>query len=124
MFGSAILEVAAGLVLVFLLVSLVCSEIGNKMCEWLYWRARDLEVGIRDSIFQGNQELLAALYYSPLISSLAPQDSRLVRLLSWLPPSGQLHTGQKPIHIPPRTFALALFDAFVPGANRARPWMS
>lgn len=98
MFGSTVLEVAIGLVFIFLLVSLICSQVGDRISEWLGWRANHLEAGIRDLLLNGQPELVQKLYGSPLIQALAP-------------------AGQKPIRIPAQTFVLAVFDAFVPGAS-------
>jgi hypothetical protein len=100
MFGSTVLEVAIGMVFLFLSISLVSAGIGSKIAEWLSWRAKDLEANIRDLLLNGNQTLLDQLYKNELIKSLAP-------------------VGTKPIAIPARTFALALFDVFVPnGTNQ------
>ena len=100
MFGSTVLEVAIGVVFLYLSVSLVCAGIGSKIAEWLSWRSQDLEANIRDLLLNGDQKLLDQLYNNELIKSLAPAD-------------------KKPIAIPARTFALALFDVFVPnGSNQ------
>jgi hypothetical protein len=58
MFGSTVLEVAVGLVLVYLLVSLICSQVSDKISEALNWRARDLEAGIRDILLGDKQDTL------------------------------------------------------------------
>ena len=100
MFGSTVLEVAIGMVFVFLSISLICSGIGSKIAEWLSWRAQHLERNIRDLLLNGDPALLNQLYHSELIKSLAPP-------------------GLKPIDIPARTFVLAVFDVFVPnGSNQ------
>ncbi len=119
MFGSAVLEVAIGIIFIFMLVSVVCSAIGNKISEYFKWRARDLEIGIRDYILQGNPGLLATLYRNPLIASLAPKDPPLTKALENTPLRRFIHPGEKPINIPPQTFVLGLFDALVPGSSGA-----
>jgi hypothetical protein len=98
MFGSTVLEVAIGMAFVFLSVSLICSGVGSKISEWLGSRAKHLENNIRDLLMNGDPALVDRIYGSELIKSLAPP-------------------GQKPINIPAKTFALAVFDVFVPGAS-------
>ncbi|MBI4786202.1 MAG: hypothetical protein HY782_04045 [Chloroflexi bacterium] len=138
MFGSAVLEVAIGIVFVFLLVSLICSQIGNKISEALKWRADELEKGIRDLVFHGDVTKLGLLYQNPLIEALVPtvpEPSALRQWLGALPilkqlgglfSSVQVALKQrlgvdlregKPISIPSRTFVLALFNTFVPGSS-------
>jgi len=98
MFGSTVLEVAIGMAFVFLSVSLICSGVGSKISDWLGSRAKHLENGIRDLLMNGDPALVDKIYGSELIKSLAPP-------------------GQKPIDIPAKTFVLAVFDVFVPGAS-------
>jgi hypothetical protein len=98
MFGSTVLEVAIGMVFLFLTVSLVCSGIGTQIAEWLNWRSKHLETNIRALLLNGDRTLLNQLYNNELIKSLA------------LP-------GVKPLSIPARTFVLAVFDVFVPNGS-------
>ena len=138
MFGSAVLEVAIGLIFVFLLVSLICSQIGNKISEALKWRAGELEKGLRDLIFNGDVTKLRVFYENPLIQALVPtvpEPSALRQWLAAVPVLKQLGDiirviqdslkarlgvdlrEGKPINIPSRTFVLALFNTFVPGSS-------
>ncbi len=48
MFGSDVLDVAIGVTLLFLFVSLICSAIQEAIEAVLKWRAMDLERGIRE----------------------------------------------------------------------------
>ena len=48
MFGSEILDVAIGVIFVFLLVSLIASAIREGLEGWLKTRATHLEAGIRE----------------------------------------------------------------------------
>ena len=92
MFGSVILDIGLGMILIYLLMSLVCSSI-NEVIAWLLeWRSSTLRMGI--------QQLLE----DPAIPGLAEKVYRhpLVRTLS--PP------GKRPSYIPSRAFALALVD--------------
>ena len=98
MFGSTVLEIAIGLVFVYLVLSLVVTAASEVIASWLRWRATNL--------FQGIQELLRdsehggafakKLYAHPLINALS------------LGKDGQ------PSYIPSRTFALALLDLVAP----------
>jgi hypothetical protein len=98
MFGSTVLEVAIGMVFLFLSVSLICSGIGSKIAEWLSWRSQHLEASIRALLLNGDPTLVNQLYHNELIKSLAP-------------------AGMKPISIPARTFVLAVFDVFEPNGS-------
>ncbi len=117
---SPVLEVAIGIVFVFLLVSLICSQIGNVISGILRWRSKELEDGIRNFILNGDQALTTKLYNHPLIQTIAPKDAFATRLARRVPVVKEwVHPGEQPPWIPSRTFVLALFDTFVPGANGA-----
>lgn len=98
MFGSTVLDVAIGLIYVFLMVSLVCTAISSKVIEWLNWRADFLETKIRELLMNGDQNLVNQVYDTTWVKALTPN-------------------GKKPITIPTKTFALAVYDAFVPNAS-------
>ena len=121
MFGSTVLEVAIGMVFVFLLTSLVCSGISDRISEALNWRASDLEKGIRDLLLGRDQELLFKLYNNPLVQSLATIKIEKVGSASAQEAvalgnakQGEPAPARYPTSIPARTFVLALFDALVP----------
>ncbi len=132
MFGSTVLEVAIGMVFVFLLVSLVCSGISDRISEMLNWRATDLENGIRDLLLGKDQKLLNQLYNSQLIQSLSTIKAEKLGKVSGQSLAAKTNVDPSqpvpsqpaedpartpnffPTNIPARTFVLALFDAFVP----------
>jgi hypothetical protein len=104
MFGSAILDVATGIIFLFLMLSLICSALVELAEAYLKFRARDLEKGLKelldDSAATG---LVKDLYSHPLVNALfqgkyPPNDRKLL-----------------PTYIPARTFALALMDIVKPG---------
>ncbi len=97
MFGSTIIDVAIGLIFVFFLLSVIASHINELISGFMQWRSQDLEKGIRQLL--GDPELADKVWNHALVRGL----------------SG--HSDKKPTHIPPNTFALALFDAVVPGGN-------
>ena len=67
MFGSVVLDVAIGLSLLFLFVSLICSAIREAIEAVLNTRASDLERGIRERLDDpGGQGAARALYSHPM----------------------------------------------------------
>jgi hypothetical protein len=101
MFGSAILDVAIGLVFVFLLLSLICSAANELVETILKKRARNLEKGIKELIT--DDAFVAKLYNHGLINGLF---------------RGNYETASKgfgpfnklPSYIPAQNFALAVMD--------------
>jgi hypothetical protein len=92
MFGSVILDIAIGLIFVYLLLSLVCSAAKELLESLMRHRASDLERGIQDLL---GPALAAGLYNHGLIKGLSK-------------------AGELPSYIPAQTFALALLDGLVP----------
>jgi hypothetical protein len=86
MFGSTILEVAIGVLFVYLLLSLLCSALGELIESFVRFRARDLKKGIKNLLHR--QDLAKDFFNHPLIKPL----------------------GENPSYIPARTFSLALWN--------------
>ena len=86
LFGSTLLEVAIGVIFVYLLVSLLCSALNELIEAWLKYRARYLEEGIRRLL--SDPGLADTLFKHPLVKPL----------------------GERPSYIPARTFSLALWN--------------
>ena len=103
MFGSDILDVAIGLILVYLLLSLVASGIAEGIESFLKWRAVNLERGIR-AIFDDPQGkgLATVFYQHPLIYSLYQK--------KYVPLEKRLLGRNLPTYIPARNFAVAVLD--------------
>jgi hypothetical protein len=102
MFGSAALDVAIGLIFIFLLLSLIASAVSEILEGILKHRASDLERGIRELLNdrKGDDKAskwVTALYNHPLIDGLFRGDF------------GKPNA-KPPSYIPARTFALALMD--------------
>lgn len=98
MFGSSVLDVGIGLILVYLIVSLVCTAANETLASLFHWRAENLRAGIRnllDGSTAPGGEWARRLYEHPLIQGL-------------------YEPGQAPSYIPSRTFALALTDLLLP----------
>ena len=115
MFGSQILEVAMGMIFIFLLVSVVCSAVREGIEALLKTRAAYLENGIRKLLHDTPATGLAkSIYGHPLIEGLFPgkfsSDSTSNR--SFLARGGDL-----PSYIPSKNFAVALMDLAARGQN-------
>jgi hypothetical protein len=89
MFGSAILEVAIGMVFVYLLLSLICSALNEFIEARVKNRAKGLEKGITNLL--GDPALIAKFYEHPLIQALYSR-------------------GDRPSYIPAGTFSLTLWN--------------
>ena len=73
MFGSLILEVAMGVIFIFLLVSVICSAIREGIEAILKTRAAYLENGIRKLLHDDSATGLSKSFYGhPLIQGLFP----------------------------------------------------
>jgi hypothetical protein len=141
MFGSAILDVAIGMAVVYLLLSLIASVIQEGIAAVLQSRAANLLQGVH-SLFSGDtapngMRLLEALYDHGLVRGLyrdPREDSGIERLRSFdkirmalqnmlglAPPTkgmGKISNRMLlPAYIPSRTFALALIDILDPAAT-------
>jgi hypothetical protein len=106
MFGSMVLEVAIGLVFVYLLLSLVVTAITELISGWRKWRAQNLWAGVRNLLDSGEaEEWVTKLYDHPLIQGLSPSTK----------------SGKKgPSYIPSRTFAVALLETLKDGEPAGR----
>jgi hypothetical protein len=101
MFNSSILDVAIGMVFIYVLISLLCSAIKEMISQVLKLRAKNLEAGLVNLLQSGEGNQLAAKIYShPLINGLSKP-------------------GMKPSYIPPKNFTLALMD--VMSGNTGKP---
>ena len=99
MLGSSIIDIAIGLIFIYLLLSLICSA-GNEIIErWSKKRSKDLERGVQEMLRDPN--LVESLYKHPLIYSLFSKPYQ---------PGGS----NLPSYIPSRNFALALMDIVAP----------
>jgi hypothetical protein len=110
MFGSWVLEVAIGLIFVFLLFSTICAALREGIEAWTKTRAAYLERGLRELLHDKAGDGLAKEFYEhPLIYSLYAAgkyvpgtDGARVRAC----PSG----GELPSYIPSKNFAAAMID--------------
>ena len=117
MFNSTILDVAIGLVFIYLLLSLLCSAANEIVELMLKKRAIDLERGIRELLDPnsktGQAESVKAFYNHPLVNSLFGGKYENSRIQNFF--ARKLLRTSLPSYIPSRTFALALMDLILPG---------
>ena len=75
MFGSETLDIAIGIIFIFILVSIICSAIREGIEAWLKTRAAYLEYGIRELLHdKAGVGLAKSFYQHPLIHSLFLSD--------------------------------------------------
>jgi hypothetical protein len=114
MLGSTILEVFIGLILVFLLVSVICTSVREGIESFRRTRAAYLERGIRELLDDRNGDKLAkAIYEHPVISGLysGKYESGSKEISPGLMEAGN----ELPSYIPSGNFAVALMDLIARG---------
>ncbi len=105
MFNSNVLDVAVGLVFIFLLLSLICSAANEIIESFLKQRAANLEKGIQELVGQGKDSpFVTELYNHGLINSL--YRGKYEATSSWM----FWKRSKLPSYIPARNFALAVLD--------------
>ena len=120
MFDFAALDVALGLIFVYLVLSLVCSAINETVSSVLAWRADTLREGIENML--GSEKARKELYGHPLVAGLIRQKgsrigrSRLkkIPLVKKLPTFGD---ERYPSYLPARVVVTALLHP----ADGSRP---
>jgi len=129
MFNSTILDVAIGMIFVYLLLSLLCSAANEILELWLKKRATDLERGIRELLIPNSpsgtiNDLVHKLYDHALINGLFKgtySDSGIVAQ-NWIARLWRYIKGTRlPAYIPSPNFALGLMDLILPGTAPAAP---
>jgi hypothetical protein len=114
MFGSQVLEVTIGLVLLYLLLSLICSSIREGIEGWQKTRAVDLERGIRGLLQDRKGRGLAqALYNHPLVYGLFNGEYEPDKIKKGRMPA----RSNLPSYIPSKNFAMALLDIVAHGSS-------
>jgi len=109
MAGSEVIDVAIGLILMFLLLSLVCSSMKEALETVLRYRSRDLERGLREMFGEPqSRDLVAKFYEHPLINGLFQGDYDPKK------------TSNLPAYIPTETFSLAVIDLLWPHSLRTQ----
>ena len=116
MFNTSILDVAMGMVFIYLLLSLLCTATNELIELMLKKRATDLERGIRELLQPGSESgtagVVEKIYSHPLVNGLyggTYAKSGIAGALRYVKRT------QLPSYIPARNFALALMDIVMPG---------
>lgn len=111
-----VLDVAIGLVVVYLLLSLICSSINEGIESLLKNRACQLERGIREILSDPDGTRFAHLVYNhPLISALFQGKYDPAKLKKrWWNPVLAYRQKNLPSYIPATNFALAVLDIILP----------
>ncbi|MFC5864898.1 hypothetical protein ACFPT7_21500 [Acidicapsa dinghuensis] len=110
MFNSNILDVAIGLVFLFLMLSLICSA-ANEILE-IAWkqRSKQLERGIKELLGDNDNALVSAIYSHGLINGLFRGTYQTAS-----------RNGTLPSYIPAKNFAMALIDLMRTGTVELSP---
>lgn len=103
MFGSQVLEVMIGLLLIYLALSVVCSGIKEVLASLFALRSKTLEVAIRKMLQDINGNVAQKILQHPLIAGTVPPGKAT------------------PSYISSRNFALALLDIIDPVKDGTEP---
>lgn len=106
MFGLEVLDIALGLILIYLILSLICTSANELIAQMLQKRARTLLVGIYN--------LLEGTHRSKVDLKALGED-RLIRKFYDHPLVKALYEdGKKPSYVSARTFSVTLLDLVAP----------
>lgn len=103
MFGSQVLEVMIGLLLIYLALSVACSGIKEVIASVFALRSKTLEAAIRNMLQDADSQVAQKIFEHPLIAGTAAPGKKM------------------PSYISSRNFALALFDIIAPASDTTQP---
>jgi hypothetical protein len=120
MFGSSILEVAIGLIFIYLLLSLICSAVNEIIESKLKNRATDLERGIRELFNNVKGDGIVERFYDhSLIRGLYSGTYKVkAEALGNL---DYVRSTNLPSYIPAGNFAFAVMDILLHGKDDSAP---
>ncbi|MGA8596755.1 MAG: hypothetical protein WB676_18755 [Bryobacteraceae bacterium] len=117
--GFTLVDVAIGLIIVYVVLSLLCSSVNEGIETFVKNRSRQLERGIRELFNDPDgTEITQLLYNHPLISGLFhgeydPKHLKLGRIVG-----GKFYGKRNlPSYIPSANFALAVLDIVLPASG-------
>jgi hypothetical protein len=113
-----LLDIAIGLIFIYLLLSLICSSLSEGLESFLRNRAIDLEAGVRNLLGDRPGSWWAS--FLPWVNSI--RDESITRELYTHPLIRNLFRSEVklPTYIPSRNFALALMDMTIKDGNLLR----
>jgi len=77
MSGMVIIDVALGMVFIYLLLALLCSALQEVISQILKWRSENLKLGIEALLADDDAAFLAQQFHQhPLIKCLAKKENR------------------------------------------------
>jgi len=76
MFGSQVLEVMIGLLLIFLALSVACSGVKEVLAALFGLRARTLEKAVRSMLHDANGVVTRQIFDHPVIAATAPEGKK------------------------------------------------
>ncbi|MEW6291660.1 MAG: hypothetical protein AB1545_17655 [Thermodesulfobacteriota bacterium] len=105
MTGLQALDIAIGVIFIYLVLSLACTAANEMISGFLDWRAKNLETGIKNLLTDTKQPGLEQNFYNhPMIRSLCRHKT----------------DGGQPSYIPPRTFSLVLLDLIAADEGKSK----
>ncbi|MEH2195618.1 MAG: hypothetical protein V7K98_23665 [Nostoc sp.] len=119
-----VVDIAVGLVFIYLILSLLASEIQELLATLLQWRAKHLRTSIELLLSGGSEsdrsdiinaiDLVQKLYNDPLINTLNHQAKgkleKHLREITKNPDKRVLYKQSGPSYLPSETFAITLLD--------------
>jgi hypothetical protein len=123
-----VLDIAIGLIFIYLILSLLASELQELLATLFQWRAKHLKESIEVFLAGGNataeeekvRELVSKLYGDPLLKNINQESKSIVargarRITRWFIPSnrkGAFGANQStgPSYISPETFSTSLLE--------------
>lgn len=115
MLSLEMLDVAIGMIFIYLLISLICTAINELAEAKLKLRAVDLEQGIR-GLLNNNEELTQKIYNHPFIDGLFRGKYKVSDLRKSNKSINTRYSrgSDLPSYIPAKNFSLALIGTFLP----------
>ncbi len=115
MLSLEMLDVAIGMIFIYLLISLICTAINELVEAKLKLRAVDLEQGIR-GLFNNDAELTQKIYNHPFIDGLFRGTYKISDLRKSNKSINTRYSrgSDLPSYIPSQNFSLALLNMFLP----------
>jgi len=103
MFGSQVLEVMIGLLLIYLALSVACSGIKELIAGLFALRSKTLRLAVRNMLQDANGDVAQKIFEHPVVAGTVSPDKK------------------SPSYISSRNFAVALLDVVAPLKEEGQP---